>query len=144
MPERLRSIVNRLRSAVGERRHATRYRASLPVSVSLPGHGGGGAHHAGDAPALAGHTYDLCATGLGLILPAVRIGGRYIMGEGRQVLVTLELPAGSIRFRATPTRYERLEEGADEKGYFVGAHISEMGQEERALFTEHLRKLRKG
>lgn len=138
MPERLRTIVNGLRRFVGERRHAPRPAARLGVTVSLPGQLARGAEHS-----LSGHTRDLSTTGLGLILPAIRIGGRYLMGEGRQIVIALELPTGTIHLRATPVRYERLEEESAETGYLVGAHITDMSEEDRSMFVEYLRGLRK-
>ena len=94
---------------------------------------------------LRGHTRDLSATGLSLILPAVRIGDRYLTGEGRPVQITLELPAGAIQLRAIPVRYERLgDEEGGERGYLVGAHIMEMDAEDMTRFGDYVRGLAKG
>ena len=145
MPEHLRSIVNRIRQFVGDRRRAPRYRARLPCTVSLIEQDNRSTHASTHTRALAGHTQDLSATGLALILPAIRIGQRYLMGEGRSILVVLELPAGKIRMRATPVRYERLDtETQSEPGYLIGAHIGEMSDADRSLFIEYLKKLRGG
>jgi hypothetical protein len=138
MPERLRTAVNYLRRFVGERRRAPRTPARLPVTVSP--HGAGVGEDDDEVPSLEGQTCDLSATGLALRLPAVRIGGRYLTGEGTLLLVTLHLPARPVRLRAAPVRYERLE-GRDGSaaGYLVGAHITHMSDEDRALYTEFLR-----
>lgn len=147
MPERLRTLVNHLRRFVSDRRHAPRYPARLPAIVSPVPAAGNARNHAGrPAPTLSGHTRDLSATGLSLVLPAVRIGDRYLTGEGRPVQITLELPAGSVRLRAVPVRYERLgdEEEGGERGYLVGAHIMEMDAEDLARFGEYVRELAKG
>jgi hypothetical protein len=140
MPERLRTIVNGLRRFVGERRRAPRHGARLRVTVSLAEQ-----PHTSHAPrAVAGHTRDLSATGLGLVLPAIRIGERYLTGEGRRITVALELPARAITLHAAPVRYERLdEETAGESGYLIGAQITEMDPEDRAHFDEYLRGLKK-
>jgi c-di-GMP-binding flagellar brake protein YcgR len=139
MPEHLRSIVNRMRRFVGDRRRAARFAARLPVTVSLdePNEATAREH------ALAGHTRDVSATGLAIILPAIRVGGRYLAGEGRTIRVALVLPTSTIRLRAAPVRYERLDDVTDETGYLVGAHITEMSDEDRARFVEYLHKLRK-
>ena len=140
MPERLRTIVNSLRRFVGERRRAPRHAVRLRVTVSL-------AEQAGHAPrSVSGHTCDLSATGLGLVLPAIRIGERYLTGEGRRIAVALELPARAVTFHATPVRYERLDadESGGAAGYLVGAQITDMADEDRAHFDEYLRGLRNG
>ena len=135
MPERLRTIVNRLRRFVGERRHAPRHPARLRVTVSLAEENGRRAH----AHSLAGHTRDLSATGIALVLPAIRIGERYLMGEGRTILVSLELPEATVSLRAAPMRYERLDEDGGAEGYLLGIHITEMSDKDRARFIEYLK-----
>lgn len=142
MPERLRTLVNRLRRFVGERRHAPRRPVRLPVSVSLAPRENGSRGHAAKR-SLSGHTCDLSATGLGLVLPSVRIGDRYLTGDGRTVHVALELPEGTVHLRAIPMRYERLDdpEAAAETGYLVGVHILEMDAPDRALFFDYVRRL---
>lgn len=147
MPERLRTLVNQLRRFVSDRRHAPRYPARLPATVAHVSPAGNARNHAGrPAPTLSGHTRDLSATGLSLVLPAVRIGDRYLTGEGRPVQITLELPAGAVRLRAVPVRYERLgdEEEGGERGYLVGAHIMEMDAEDMLRFGDYVRELAKG
>ena len=142
MPERLRTIVNSLRRFVGERRRAPRHAARLRVTVSLAEPPAQPTH----APrSISGHTCDLSATGLGLVLPAIRIGERYLTGEGRRITVALELPGRTLTLRAAPVRYERLdEESAPTAGYLIGAHITDISDEDRAYFEEYLHGLRKG
>ena len=82
---------------------------------------------------LRGYTRDISVNGLGLIVPAIRIGERYLAGENCRLGVTLELPTGSIYIRATSFRYEPLED-EDEQGYLIGARITEMSDEHRKLF----------
>ncbi|HEX7175213.1 MAG TPA: PilZ domain-containing protein [Pyrinomonadaceae bacterium] len=146
MPERLRTLVNHLRRFVSDRRHAPRYPAHLPATVSHVSSAGNARHHAGrPAPILSGHTRDLSATGISLVLPAIRIGDRYLMGEGRPVQITLELPTGAVQLRAVPMRYERLgDEEGGERGYLVGAHIMEMDPDDMMRFGEFVRELAKG
>ena len=141
MPERLRTAVNFLRRFVGERRRAPRTPARLAVTVSPHGHGFGDGED-DDAPSLAGHTRDLSSTGIALLLPSVRIGGRYLTGEGTTLHVTLQLPAGRIQLCAAPVRYERLE-GDDGyvEGYLVGVRITYISDPDRALYSDFLRSV---
>lgn len=136
MPELVRSIAGRLRALVSNRRHARRYRARVEATVALV------------APTLAGqpltpplacHTCDVSATGLGLVVPVVRVGERYLTGEGRLLRVTLELPSGPLTLHAAPVRYERLEE--PEQGYVIGAHFTPLEDDARARLTEFLKTL---
>jgi hypothetical protein len=141
MPERLRTIASRLRELVGNRRRSPRRRVRLPVFVSLLDPGPG-APPAG----VAGHTRDASASGLGVVLPVVRLGGRYLVGDGVTLRLTLKLPATTARLYGTPVRYERLEEGEDGKdaqppaGFLVGIRLNEDG--DRAAFAEYLQSLK--
>jgi hypothetical protein len=135
MPELLRTIATRLRELVGNRRWATRHRVRLSAFVSLLDAG------AGAAPAgVACHTRDASESGLALILPAIRIGGRYLVGDGVKLRITLKLPGGSARLYGTPVRYERLEEGDPDGGFLVGVHLDADG--DRALLNEYLSGLK--
>jgi len=136
MSELIRTIASRLRELVGNRRRAPRRGVRLPVFVSLLDTA------TGDAPAgVAGHTRDASESGLAVILPAIRVGGRYLAGDGVTLRLTLKLPDASARLYGTPVRYERLEEGQPEAGFLVGIHLNDDG--DRALLSEYLKSLKK-
>ena len=141
MPELIRSIVARLREYAGNRRRATRYRVRLPFSVSLLEKKSKEQDRAQRAPGLVGETRDISESGLALIVPAIRIGQRYLTGEGRTLLIALELPAGIALIRAAPARYEPLEQAGAEKSYLIGARIIEMSDEDRTLLLDYLKSL---
>src|ERR1051325_1042915 len=120
MPEHLRRIASRLREFVADRRRAPRYRESLPVTVSLLD------AEAGSQPALVqGRTRDISVDGLGLILPSIRVGGRYLVGDSVTLRVTLKLPEGYARLYGTPVRYEKLEADGPDTGFFVAIRLPE-------------------
>lgn len=140
MPERLRTIASRLREFVGNRRRAPRRYVRLAVFVSLldptPG--------APPAGGVAGHTRDASENGLGVVLPAIRLGGRYLVGEGVTLRLTLKLGEQSARLYGTPVRYERLDEGQDgqtDPCFLLGIRLNEDG--DRALLADYLKKLQK-
>ncbi len=138
MPELLRNIASRLREFVGKRRYAPRYGTRLNVAVSLLD-----ARPRAYPAALEGHTRDLSICGLSLVLPAIRIGERYLTGESHVLRITLRLPTSSIQLHGVPVRYERLGEEDPDTGYIVGVHVKEMSDKDRALFEEYLRTIAK-
>ena len=141
MPELIRSIAARLRSIVGNRRRSPRLKARLPLTVSIALRKKA-ATGASRSPALSGYTHDLSATGLAIILPSILLGEQHLTGEGRTLLITLELPAGPIKIEAVPARYERLDEEATEKLYLVGVRITGMSGEDWTLLEEYLKTLK--
>jgi hypothetical protein len=141
MPERLRTIASRLREFVGNRRHEPRRRVRLAVFVSLLDPAPG----APPAGGIAGHTHDASESGLGVVLPAIRLGDRYLVGEGVTLRLTLQLGEQSARLYGTPVRYERLDEGQDgltDPGFLLGIRLHEDG--DRALLAESLKGLKGG
>ena len=87
--------------------------------------------------ACAGHTVNVSAHGLAVVLHAQNIDEQYLLGREGSMSIELDLPNGlSIEIQATPVRYEKLDEG-----YLLGARISEMSERNRELFEEYLREL---
>jgi hypothetical protein len=138
MPELLRSITSRLRDFVGNRRRAPRHRVKLSVFVAVLDAAPGAPPSAG----LAGYTHDLSDGGLALLLPAVRVGGRYLVGEGVKLRITLKLDGASARLYGTPVRYEQLDGAPPEARYLVGVRLDDAG--DRAVLADYLKSLKEG
>ena len=81
---------------------------------------------------------DVSATGLALIVPAIRIGEHYLAGSDRKLHVKLDLPSGPVEMKVASVRYEGLE---DESGYLIGAQILEMSDADRASFEKYVAKV---
>lgn len=89
--------------------------------------------------ACAGHTVNLSAEGLALMLHAQNIDEDYLLGSEGSMAIELDLPNGlAIEIQATPVRYQKLAEG-----YLIGARIAEMSERDRELYEEYLRELDK-
>jgi hypothetical protein len=136
MPERLRSIASRLRQLVADRRRAPRYKVRLPALVSL-------FDASGARPAnVSGHTHDVSEDGLAVVLPSIRIGERYLVGDAVTLRVTLRLPDRNVRLYGTPVRYERLDESQNrDKGFLVGIRLDQTS--DHALLVDYLKTLKK-
>ena len=90
--------------------------------------------------AVAGHTVDISALGLAVVLHAQNIDEQYLLGAEGSMAIELDLPNGlSIEIQATPVRYQKLDEG-----YLIGARISEMTDRDRELYLEYLGDLAAG
>lgn len=92
---------------------------------------------------LAGYTRDLSETGLGIVVPDIRIGGLNITRPDRMLRIMLGLPGQPIEIRAVPVRYVELEEEADgEKArYLIGMLIKEMSKRHRSQYNAFLKSL---
>jgi c-di-GMP-binding flagellar brake protein YcgR len=89
--------------------------------------------------AVAGHTVNLSAGGLAVMLHAQKIDEQYLSGGEGSMSIELDLPnGGSVEIQATPVRYEKRDDG-----YLIGARISEMSERDREMFEEYLREIAK-
>jgi hypothetical protein len=139
MPELIRSIAARFREYLGNRRRLPRYRVRLSVRVSPVRTATPARISTSEQDALYGYTRDMSASGLALVLPAIRINNIYLMGEGRTLEILIEHESEPIVIYAVPVRYERLEEGEADKGYLIGVRISEMTEGDRTRYTALLK-----
>ena len=137
MSELPRRIVSHLRRFIGNRRHSKRVRARLNFTLSLsdPRVSTNGSRR---LPTLDGHTLDVSATGLALVVPAIRIGEHYLAGSDHRLHIRLELPGGPVELKVATVRYESLD---DESGYLIGARIVEMSDSDRESFEKYVSKL---
>jgi len=92
---------------------------------------------------LEGHTRDMRATGLSLVVPEICIGTEEFVGEDRVLLVLLELPTGTVEMQVVPVRYEQLEsDDVVERGFLLGVRITEISDSDCVRFVKYLRTLR--
>ncbi len=140
MPDLARSIVSRMRRLVGDRRHTKRMNVRLPFTISLvgPAISSNGAKR---ISSLQGHTLDLSATGLGLVVPTILLGEHHLVWEPRDLNVRLELPDGPIEMRVAPIRYESLDEHESETGYLIGARIVNLTEADQGRFKKYVAEL---
>jgi hypothetical protein len=141
MAEFTRTIVSRLRQYVGDRRHSTRQRVRLNLSLSLAS-ATKGLNGTRRISSLEGHTLDLSANGLALIVPQITLGEHHLVGENRSLNVKLQLPGGPVEIEASPVRYQRLEEDHADTGYLIALKIVRMPDDDRARFSEYVATLR--
>jgi hypothetical protein len=138
---RLRSGSSSSNKPNAERRAAPRFtthlESRLVVNVSL-----------GDAvprpegvrgpSVLAGYTRDVSATGLGIVVPDIRIGKSNVTRPDRALRIMLGLPGDPVEIHAVPVRYVELEEDTESEGYLIGVHIMKMSDRDRSRYEAFL------
>jgi len=142
MAEFTRAVVSRMRQYVGDRRRSKRYDARLPFKLSLVSVSKN-LNGMRRVSVMDGHTLDLSANGLALIVPKITLDEHHLVGENRSFNLTLELPDGPIELQASPVRYERLDEEGNETGYLIAVKLMNLGDSERARWTEFVAEVAK-
>ena len=141
--DRLLGSLARLRRYVGDRRRSprrgARFAARLPLSVSQLSEAR--EFDAGQRYSLSGVTRDRSARGLTLLLPAMRVGDRYLTVASGYLALRIETPSGPVCLLASPARFEHLPEGGEGFGYLLGVRIVKMSDADRATYYSYLRTL---
>lgn len=123
-----------------ERRQSPRLDANLQARLEfsvLLREAGAGATGVQHMRAVAGHTLNVSAGGLAVMLHAQKIDEQYLSGAEGSMSIELDLPnGGSVEIQATPVRYQKHDDG-----YLIGAQITEISERDRKIFDEYLREL---
>lgn len=121
-----------------ERRLKPRFAADVTCTVSLTE-----AEHSLLFPneKLYCRTRDVSESGLGLVSNSIYLGYTCVVDEGRDLVVSLELPSGALELEATPAHYLRLNSNASATAYLIGLRITSISDEGRALYTAFLESL---
>jgi hypothetical protein len=141
MSNLIRYLLGRFRGTVGNRRRAPRYDARISFSVSVLDEGAGN-ENAQPPRTLVGHTRNLSETGFALIVPSLRLGASRLDDGNVTLRLKLDLPAETVEIHAAPVRSQPLGEGDKDKGYFIGAKITQLSDGARAQLVKFLRGLR--
>lgn len=89
-------------------------------------------------PSIIGHTRDISATGLSLIVPGVHEDDMKFFGERATVRIILSLPTTMIDIELQPTRYEWLSAEGEKRGYLIGASITNISDGDREQLSQYL------
>lgn len=138
MPELIRSVVTRARIFFHDRRQSPRLRVRLMFTVSIPRPTNGNGSSK-STQCLNGHTRDICADGLALLVSHVHLNGRHLAADGCGLEVRLELGSENpIRLLVQPERYERLDEPELGCAYLIGARIVKIEEDDRLRYLNYI------
>jgi c-di-GMP-binding flagellar brake protein YcgR len=88
--------------------------------------------------ALKGHTRDISANGLALLLPQIQLDGYHLASEGREMQLVLELAGGVVSMVVVPKRYEKLERAELGCNYLIGARIVRIDEADRVRYQNFM------
>jgi hypothetical protein len=137
----VRSLIHHLRASLVSRIRVRRSGMQLPLSVSISETNMRGKQ---SLMTTQGYLNDISKTGLSVVIPAVRFGDRYPVGDNYKLRIKIQLPNKLVSIGAIPIRYNKLEEASDESRYLIGAKIAEMDGLDRKHLLKHLKRVKKG
>ena len=138
MPELVRSVVSRVRVYFKDRRQSPRLRVRLVFSVGIKREANGNGSNR-RAKTLQGHTRDVSAKGMALLVPQAHLDGHHLAAEGRELKVELQIGSGDpISMIVAPRRYERLEEAELGCAYLIGVRIMKINEADQARYLSFI------
>jgi hypothetical protein len=140
VPELIRSAVSRARMYFKDRRRSPRLQVRLAFSLSVIRQTKL-KRLSGNDRALKGHTRDISANGLALLLPQIQLDGYHLASEDREMKLDLELSGGVISMVVVPKRYEKLERAELGCNYLIGARIVRIDAEDKVRYQDFMRRL---
>ncbi|MFZ0750274.1 MAG: PilZ domain-containing protein [Pyrinomonadaceae bacterium] len=139
MPELIRSAVSRPRMYFKDRRRSPRLSVRLAFSLSVIRQTKLKRINGNDR-ALKGHTRDISAHGLALLLPQIQLDGYHLAAEDREMQLVLELSGGVVSMVVVPKRYEKLERAELGCNYLIGARIVRIDDEDRSRYQDFMNR----
>jgi hypothetical protein len=88
---------------------------------------------------MCGQTVDISATGVGFLVPSIRIKESYLMAEERVLNAEIDLRGRKVRMRIVGRRYEKVGIHVSTERYLVGAQIVEMSDDDRRTYEYFLK-----
>jgi hypothetical protein len=134
------SIARYLYSSLVNRIHVRRSGMQIPLNVSITETK---LHGRPTATTTPGYLNDISKTGLSLVIPSIRFGDRYPVGDNYSLRIAIQLPHKLINIAAIPIRYNRLGESPNEHRYLIGARITRMDGLDRKHLTRHIKQMKK-
>lgn len=141
----IRKLVRRLNESVACHLSPRRRNIQVPIAISIKCELSGVRHGKTgklimpeELPVLRGETIDLSSEGIAFLVPCVRLGQTYLVGEGKTLNVELDLPKGKVHFQAVGLRYEPISKDNSVIKYLIGARITQISASDREIYAEFL------
>lgn len=136
----IRDIISRFARTVTERRASPRKKFELPIRIWFDPDPS--IHRSATADGdlnICGVTTDISATGIGFLVPSIRIRENYLVAEDRILNAEINLRGRKVRMLVIGRRYERVGIHASTERYLVGAEIVEISDDDRKTYEYFLK-----
>jgi hypothetical protein len=123
----LRELITRFNSSLSGKMVAPRRPAQAPIKIWFdPDQDTEQAHELARSSCILGETADISRTGVGFIVPAIRLKEKYLVGQERALNAEIDLPTGKVYMRLVGRRYEKVGIHISIERFMVGAQITEL------------------
>lgn len=136
----IRELIAKFNRSLSERMVSSRRRHTAQIKIWFdPDINTERAREAARAACILGETVDISRTGIGFIVPSIRVKEKYLVGHERKLNVEIDLPTGKVFMRAMGCRYEKVGVHISTERFLVGANILELSGASKEMYETFLR-----
>src|SRR5687768_16690672 len=105
----IRELIAKFNRSLSERMVAARRPHRAPIKVWFdPELNTDRSRAAARSACILGETVDISRTGIGFIVPSIRVKEKYLVGHERNLHVEVDLPTGKVYLLMVGRRYEKV------------------------------------
>ncbi len=120
----IRELISKFNRSLSEHMVAARRRHAAPIRVWFdPDSNTERSRESARSACVLGETVDISRTGIGFLVPSIRVKEKYLVGQDRNLNVEIDLPTGKIRLTAIGRRYKKVGVHISSENFLVGADI---------------------
>lgn len=140
----IRKIATRVAQTIAERRAAVRKKVQVPVVITFePDRNGAKQTQSSDEAVITGVTRDVSTCGIGVVVGAIRLSEKYLVGQERVLRVEMQVPGRPIVMKAVGRRYEEIGIHMSTERFLVGAEIVDMEESDRRAYERFVENAEK-
>lgn len=136
----IRELITKFNRSLSERMVSSRRHHKAPVKIWFePDLNTERENDAARSSSILGETVDISRTGIGFVVPSIRVKEKYLVGHERNLNVEIDLPTGKVFMRVIGRRYEKVGVHISTERFLVGAHIIDLSGTNREIYETFLR-----
>lgn len=135
----IRELITKFNRSLSERMVSSRRRHTAPIKVWFdPEMNTERAREQARAACILGETVDISRTGIGFLVPMIRLKEKYLVGHERKLNVEIDLPTGKVYMRVVGRRYEKVGIHTSLERFLVGADIIQLAGTDKENYETFL------
>lgn len=141
----IRELITKFNRSLSERMVSSRRHHKAPIKVWFdPEMNTERSREAARSACILGETVDMSRTGIGFLVPSIRVKEKYLVGHERNLNIEIDLPNGKIFMRAMGRRYEKVGVHVSTERFLVGAHILNLAGADKENYEAFLKNGNRG
>jgi len=136
----IRELITRFNRSLSERMVSARRRHTAPLKVWFDADvNSERAQELARSACILGETVDISRSGIGFLVPSIRLKEKYLVGQDRNLNIEIDLPTGKVHMKAIGRRYEKVGIHISTERFLVGAEIMSIDDVDKENYETFLK-----